>query len=488
MKNKLLYSLLLSFSFNALAENYAVFMGGGGEPKGNKTMFDIQIPRLKKAVDSKTWKTQIAFNGGHKNTEAVIQKNFGAAPPFTTEAFKRIIQDYKKKIEDGTIKPGDQLLLHVDTHGAENNSWNKEKSHSIATSGGTIQDYNTGAGSTLVSMDELDGLIKLASDKGVKLALLDFSCHSGNSLALNQPNTCIISATGPNHYAYGGTGSVFSSQFVKNMKKGRSLEDVFLEARKNTRDKAFPMISSPVGLDLNEEIYKAITPYMYDYDPSFDKFSPYLLSEIEEGASCEAPEQLESLLKLIDEVKGLKNISKEATYGSKEAEKLKSALKEYYSLMDQLKKQYTALNVPQMKTKEKFCSPYTIVYNNKYLKDRTEENCVEYSLQEMLSSSFDWAEKYYTEMSAKTDEYSKKYGQGQLENLKKVRARKEELLKQYPDMEKRKTFFQDQPKLESKTRSLAWKVSEAQQDFYNALYRQRAKEDTRPNPCKDFVL
>ena len=141
---------------------------------------------------------------------------------FTSKNYESAVESYIKKIETGAIKPGEKLMVILDTHGAAKTS--AHRTHSIATSGAEIKDYDNLGNNDHDSVDRLFDLAKIAEEKGVKLAILDFSCHSGNSLALANDKTCVISSSGPNHYGY----SNFPATFYENMSTGKNLEDVFL--------------------------------------------------------------------------------------------------------------------------------------------------------------------------------------------------------------------------------------------------------------------
>lgn len=489
-----LFSLLLTFSFSSVtfAKSYTAYMGVGGEPEGKSTMFDSEVEDMGKLSKNLGGEVTISLNGGHSKTESIIAKNFKVPnQSFTEKNFENIIADYEKKINSGEIQSGDQLMLIINTHGAEKSSA-KEFTHQISLAGAAIQNLDTGAGSEMISMDRLKSLAELAEKKNIKLAIMDLSCHSGNSIPLGNANTCVITSSGPNHYGYGYGSLTFPRRIFKHMKKGKSLEEVFLSARNANWDLSFPMISSPVGKEINEEMYGPITPYLYSYGVGYDKFSPYIRREAEKGEACEAPQELESLKELIQKAEDYQALAKDARFSGKEAKNLREALDDYYKFQKKMKDDLNAFDVPKMSQKENFCTDYqkeSYEWKNNNIKKVlvTASSCTEYTVKEILRADFSWAISFYEKMSKEEGSFASFY-KAELENAKKAVAMKEELIKKYPDLKDSENYFDDQKLLGIRTGALAAKVAYASQELYDALYRQRSQDDKRPNPCKDFIL
>ena len=207
-------------------DKYFSFIGGGGEPDGETTIFDPEIPFVGDYVKkSRPKHVNISFNGGHGSTEKKLEESFGDKNnSFTMESFHQIIQSYADQIRSGEIKSGDQVVVYLSTHGARKKD--SENTHHIAFAGSDgTSDLVTLEGANTASLDELKVLSELALKHDVKLGIIDDSCHSGNSLALANKNTCVVSSSGPDLFGFASTA------FSKNLKKGRSLEDYFLKAR-----------------------------------------------------------------------------------------------------------------------------------------------------------------------------------------------------------------------------------------------------------------
>ena len=222
--------------------SHLAIIGGGGEAKGSSTIFDGDLKHISKfARMNPNWITTSSFNGGHSETENIIKSNLNITnEPFTKNSCEQLI-----KTTNGELKSGDQLLIHINSHGARRDV-STEKTHKIATAESALENYETIGGST-VGLDYLKKLTELANHKGIKLAIIDFSCHSGSTLNIANKNTCVITSTGPNHYGYTGSDQTFTSLFNSKLEKGKSLEEIYLEAREKYFDKSFPMIFSPQG-------------------------------------------------------------------------------------------------------------------------------------------------------------------------------------------------------------------------------------------------
>ncbi|WPU66323.1 hypothetical protein [Peredibacter starrii] len=481
VKTTLLLSLMTCAPLHA--KNYMTFMGGGGEPAGPETIFDYQVKSIGDFNSNSTWETQVSFNGGHSKTEGYIADSFkrkATNSRFTESEYERIIKDYETKLNNGQITSGDQLMLVVTTHGSMKKR-DDEKTHDVSVTGGAVQNFDTAEGSRMVSMDKLENLVKLAEKRGVKLAIIDLSCHSGNTLALNRPNTCIISATGPNHYGYAGGGSgPFTNSFIDSMKKGKSLEEVFLNARNTFSDLSFPMISSPVGMDLNEEMYDNITPYLYRYDSNHDKFSPYVTNEASKGEACEEPKNYQELTNLITQFEDIKK-ARGVDYSSRDGKKFRESVDRYYTLLTKMRTDLSKLATPKTSPKEEFCTEK----DDGVIKLRS---CMTLNQNEILSYNAEPLKKLYAKRIQSTSGKDKEDAEMTLERITKVERRQQQLIRENPDYAKRANFFKDWPKLEEETTRLSYEVAGHAKAFYQERYKQKASSDTRPNPCKDFIL
>lgn len=475
MSKAVILLLSLTFSLNTLADNHMVIMGGGAEPLNQPTtIFDKEMRNLGSFLNkNKGWETKISFNGGHAETEKIIDQGIakvaGKNSTFSEAAYEKLIDEYEKKIKNGEIKSGDQLIVYISTHGAQKTD--KEKTHKIATSGAASEDLTTLSNASLVSMDRLQNLVSLAEKKGVKLALLDFSCHSGATLALKNPNTCIITASGPNHFGYASWGA----RFADNMEKGKNLEEIFLKTFGNRYETAFPMISTPVGIDIQNELYELMSPYLYYWEEKNDKLTPFLEKQVANNQCEEANlkfDQLVNLLKQTDEVLKKAKI-RSNTKG------LVNALKDYHELQNNLRNELKKMGLANIDKKEKYCSEVQ-AGSMKF------KSCSEWSTREILMMDYDKVIGNYKKMQANGED--SEFIQASIENLEKAKARRDQLLASNPEYKKYMDYYKKLPDFHNKSWSMALAVSSELQKIYSELYEAKSKEDKRPNPCKDFVL
>jgi len=228
-------TLSLLGSLPSQAARHALFLGAGGEPAEKATtIFDDILKPAGKALKAAGYQTQALVNGGHSETESKASKAFdGQRRDFTADAARASIKNYVTAIQSGKIREGDQLLVVVDTHGAPASAGTQ--SHQVAARGANF------------NMDELIALREAAEAGKVKLAILDFSCYSGNSLKLASDKTCVVTGSGE---LPGTTG--YAEAFLKAAQSGRNLEDIFLRARREDKYMSTPEISTPAGRETME--------------------------------------------------------------------------------------------------------------------------------------------------------------------------------------------------------------------------------------------
>jgi hypothetical protein len=353
--SKALIILTLLLSLSAFAENHMLFMGGGAEPVNSETtIFDDEVKNVGSFLNQykKNWKASVTFNGGHAKTEQILNdgvvKVAGPNKPFIEKNFQEMVEEYEKKIDNGDIKPGDQLLVYITTHGAQKTE-KSGKSHEISLSGKEATNLNNLDGADLVSMDKLQGLIDKAAAKGVKLGIMDFSCHSGASINLKNPNTCIITASGPNHFGYSSWGE----RFARNMSKGKNLEDIYLETFVDRYESAFPMISTNSGVAIQDQLYDLLTPYLHYWKPNanHEKLSDFLNAQVEQNKCEEADLKFEQLTKLTTDLEVVFKKNKD------ELRDLKKALTEYHEFQKKMKEDLKKFNIQELKEKkENICA------------------------------------------------------------------------------------------------------------------------------------
>lgn len=240
MKNKLALLLLLSTSLPlAFGKNAMLLVGAGGEAAGLSTSFDFSTEILGSTIP-KSWNITTSFNGKHEGTEKILKDFFpnNTNTPFTKENYDSRIQFYMDQLESGELGEKDQLIIIINTHGVERKK--DELTHSVFLGNDTPGTLN---------LDDLVRLKAKAKEKGVKLGIIDHSCYSGGSSALADDNTCVVTATTTHSVAYNN----FPVYFNSNIKKGKSIEEVFLATRLQvTHAPALPSISTEQGRKIDE--------------------------------------------------------------------------------------------------------------------------------------------------------------------------------------------------------------------------------------------
>jgi hypothetical protein len=480
-----LFCLLLSTQGHC--SDYLMVIGAGGEEAKEDTIFDGAIKNIGDYVKrSEGTKVDVALNGGHVKTVALINESFPTAntkSDFLESDYKRLIQSYKLKLENNEIVAGDQLMIYVDSHGAEKEK--NFKSHRIATSAGTATNLNTLAGASVVDLDQLEVLKKLAKDKGVKMAIIDGSCHSGNTLALADDNTCVISGTGPNHYGYG----TFSQNFSAAMKKGKNLEEIFLEARAMDDTPGLPMISTPAGQSVNTLIYDKITPYLYHFDNKDDKLTPYLRENSGANQQCMADGNFNSLIKTINSIEELNTVSTKSLWWTNKTKELdlsnlKDLLGKYKSSLDLVQSKMKELGSDRLKKEETFNVSASVGNFTTSWKQN-------YSWKELLSSDFNnLINKNQERMNGETNN-SKLTSFAAMKSLyQQAQAKKDELLRSQPDLAEVSSKEEDIKKLIDSTYFTNRTIAIEERKLYTALYKNAQKNESTPqvNPCQSFKL
>lgn len=484
--------LLLSGQLLA-GESHYVLMGGGGEEEGPETIFDIEVENAGNFLKSNShWTPDVTYNGGHSNTEKIIENTFGSRGvknvPFTEPSFENKIQVYEDKIRNGEIASGGQLLIQVSSHGAIQKD--NERTHMISASGHAPNDMTTLEGSKLVSLDALERLASLAEEKGVNLAILDFSCHSGSSLALANSKTCVISSTGPDHFGWANTHSVFQAKFTKGMRKGRSLEDIFIQAVDDKYDTSFPMISSPTGKELQDELYPRLTPFLYDArsESVTKKLVDYLENEARENRCRELPKNFENLISFSQDMENL--VKKKVLFFNRNEDfsGFRNSLSQYYDLQKKILNDISKIEFEAYDEEQRFCENYRGQPKDTAT-PRNYMRCSEWSVREILSMDYEKnIDLLNAQLEDEEDEFQRKGLQASIKNFENAQAKSLELLRERPELAEYINYFDNLPELREDSKELAYKVANEFADLYTKVYKNKMKSETEPNPCRDFKL
>ena len=481
--------LFLSLESQAQNKHYYV-LGGGGEPTGETTIFDNNLSILSKFVKNADWKTSVSFNGGHSKTEEILAlrltkaKDYGS---FTLQNFQSIIDEMTSKINTGELKDGDQLMISIDTHGAESDY--KELTHKIALGFGTATNLNNLAGAKVVNLDALKDLADLAAQKGVKLAVIDLSCFSGNTQKIANPKTCVITGTGPDQYGYAGTIDykifkypiTFGSKFFSQMKKGKNLEQTYLDARMTGNVPDYPMISTIAGKNVDDKLYKLLVNFLdYNDEISLNLHRSYAKGERSEEAFkqhlCERDNKLSELISILNQSKDMFDLSRRLI--DQDIEKLKNALVKYREYQKEYEEYYTL--------KFEIEKELLKILNGQFSENK--KDWEGYSPMSFLNIDFEVSQKHFEKLLANsTTPFEKNMWKKNLDSLKRkkqlVQAFKDKIPSSVNDKIKRTEEIYSQS---SKSYNLAVQVSVEAKKVYNHLYKSQPK--VFQNPCRDFVL
>ena len=478
----LLLTILSSFAQERRPQNHYALIGGGGEPhREATTIFDHEVEGVGTFMNRSrgAWQSRAAFNGGHSGTEAMVDRLFGESPNFSPDSYEAMLNHYKEQLSSGRIGRGDQLMIQIASHGAFRRPG--EKSHSISAGGGMV-DATTGRGSELVNLDKLQEIIDLANTNGVKLAILDTSCHSGSTLALANSKTCVISSSGPNHFASGHYIG-FGARFSRELRRGRNLEEVFQRTISQPAMRTgygfnippvygFPMISSAAGERIQNEIYPLLTPYLYNSErnAALDKFDPYLRNSVQDDPTCQEP--IANFQNLVRQIQALGE-----TTNRLQVQPLLTALQNYENLQRQLREGLAALNAPDLSQTEEFCRPKPPAYGPGNL-------CQSVKLSDLMLMGFSEVLNSLTNQVTTLTGPSRDYALAQIALYRSMQARSEQL-KNHPS----RSYLSSMNDLSGRTSAMVREIYTEIHKIYPTMYREEARRTaSAPNPCRDFTL
>ncbi len=446
---------------------FLTFIGGGGEPAGDRTIFDHSLGKISGLVATPDWNSDIIFNGGHSSTQAQMASAFPGKPSadFTPETYSAMIQNYLRKIESGEIKPGDQIMLVVNTHGA---SSSQATTHTVATSIGSDE---TGKGAGSVSLDELKKIRDAAEAKGIKLAITDLSCFSGLTQSLATEKTCVISATGSKNYSAGGdSDNIFMNKYLENLKPGRNLEDIYLQTRASTADAGFPEISTSAGKDISSELYPILYRYQLVENQNGGRVFRQLSQDIKNTYYkdlCEnEAEDIRKLEVLSDQMSDILKPDMSA---------VKQAVIDYQKYRQDIYKRLDDLHANQLRGTFKICEKSIVTWSA--------DGCTTFDNLNIVTNSWDWLIS-----SSNSAVYSIAERAKRVAYYQKIKDEQTRLKSLNVDMVAVEQVFSSIVDDMPNVYRLADHVSATARALYDKMYRAKIQTSTTPNPCRDFVL
>lgn len=489
-------SLIITFLLSApiLAASRLLIIGGSGEPqctgaitgphstpKCEGTIFDSTLKDFSRNIEMSPWRYQLSFNGGHPETEKLLKWKFPSPEiknsNFTAVNYDKLIKDYEAKINLGEIKSGDKLMIIIAAHGAYRKEG--EIAHSIMAAGKRSKEEKDNLSlSSLVSLDSLSNLVKLADQKGIKLGIVDLSCRSGNTLALasGSKNTCVISATGLKHYGYMGP-SGFSHEFLDNLKHGRNLEEVFLKARLNSFHAEYPMISTDMNDRISYYFYENITPYIYYSAASEDLLTNYLIKNSKLDLMCKREEQFKNL---IDKISELEKLTAD-NFFNYNGMNFKQLLRAYKNNQDQILIKLKNTNGLLENTE-------TIGLMMKITGEPEKPLDLELTWNKILTLDLDKTIKQFERFAVEGKTLNIRENNKYVAELfKLVAKRRAEILKKHPELKNIPENAKKLIALNNNSKELADKIIIEEKKLYSELYK-RYSSVSKSNPCREFTF
>ncbi len=472
------FSLLFMFCSDLFAENRIVYLGAGGEEEGTKTtIFDGGAKIFAKFNErvKNNYKTAVAFDGGHSESEKIVKYDFKNADfkgSFSAENYNKTISDIIKKIKSNPpkISANDKVMVFIDTHGAEKEP--NQKTHSVSLAGAQIKSFNSGSlPEESINLDSLSELASLAKEKNIKLAIIDGSCHSGNTLKLANDNTCVISGSLPNQYA-----TDFTEFLAKKFQPGKSIEQAFIEARLEADGTPFPMISSPYGKKVQED-FAVFFPYLYYHNEQegLDKIDHYLEINSTQNLMCKREHEFKELNNILKFYSKFRDEHNEI-FIDFDVRELKSNIEKYKTIQDKYLSKFNSFESINTELDTKI--NYSVGNSS-----------IEYTNRELLKTNFKELVDNAKADAGKTRDRGQKKTYFEYAALySKCDQAKNNLLKMN-SFKSYSSTIEDIKHDEELSENIAAKIGLELKKVYQAYYKFLQKNSNLgKNPCADFVI
>ncbi len=450
---------------------YAIILGGGEIESGPGTLFDKTIPLLGKYFSSNPRIVyDYAFGSGHVETQNLLNSNLGNAEIkrlFNSSNAEDILKKYIGKIERSEIVSGDQIAVFILAHGRPKTK--DEKTHAIYAL--------TENKSEFYSLDVLEKLQKLANENGINLLISDNSCYSGNTQNLGNEKTCVVSNTDASIFGHFDSNS-FVFNFLKRLREGKNVEELFFESRKASTDNGFPRVSANYDRKTYESYFKELRPFLLSVSKYIYLDNGGLLNYLNTISSAEGQknnkDSFTRLLKALDTIQdGLREDKYQASFlGTKNLSELKNHLfkiqnffNDYIKFKLSVKKAKEVITIKYMTTDGvKKIEKQTAVYYgdliwgdfHTYLNHADKNNPTDMAEVERIRGVLNFREDLY---------YTDRQFNFQLKAFKKLESRARLLRDNLDIIAREEKILYDY--LHTKFRSDAEKIS---------------------NPCRDFVF
>ncbi len=266
---KIVVSFLFFFAVCSSAEDQLLVLGADPLQVGPFTPFDQQLELMvKKSKKTKNLHSSFLFTQGHKVTDDILKN--APTKNLTKETLSEELSQLTKRMQQ--MKEGETVSVVILAHGQRASASRAKLTHDISAH---KDEQHLHEENGYISLDFLKDLAEVAAQKKLKMAIVDGSCYSGETLKIAQipglEKTCIISASSD----HGTSNARVTLQLIKGLVQGPNLQSGYLQGRKASTEAlrylsgvtvstapAFPQISDSIGTFLSKEFFPKLFRYL----------------------------------------------------------------------------------------------------------------------------------------------------------------------------------------------------------------------------------
>lgn len=263
------------------------------------------------------------------------------------------------------------------------------------------------------------------------------------------------------------------------MKKGKSLEELFIDSRTTGDTPDFPMINTKEGLAINEMMYRFLTPYLnYNYSSTNNFSAGYVRrgDKFEEQV-CRIESSHNDFMKLLKQMEDTAAVTNEASSG--DFQNLREALEEY--------RKYQRGYEETLRQKFDVEKEIKDIFKKQFPNDQKAWEA--YAPLDFLSLDLDSSITYYEGLAErdKGKKYISNMWDSTVAQLKKQKEISEYVKANLSQNGRDKLKAQDEAFAKSGvTYKLSSRISSEAKKVYESLYNKNKSAES--NPCRDFVL
>jgi hypothetical protein len=428
----------LSLFHIAYAENHLVYFGGGSSTKKTDNMFDKSLQDVLAYAKSKNLKADFFYR--KSLPENLTKEDSAGIKELNPQTFKEKIRELARSISSGKIKPGEQLLIYLDTHGDNVNG-----TYALTTE------------TDLANGEDLQYLIRAAEKKGVKLGIIGATCYSGSLMKYRTPNTCIITASKPDRIGFYGDVGDLSGAGKNDL---TNLESWYLSLRPQYAGVlSQPMISTEAGIQTDELLSPLKSTIIDDSERSQALSKPICTNSIS------------SLSNLEKEIKSLQSTAQvDRQWASQSVGRLRYSIEKYNSAQVKVQAYILAKN----KT-----SCVVAPFMEGAIVNTSEHICANQQQIEWIAANFH-----------KPGE-NRQSRKGHLTGSKQLADPARSYFIDQTNTEDYKNFQRlkkENQEAIAELNSYSSEIATLERDIYEKAYKKASAESAAPNPCRDFKL